>query len=117
MPKVDYVPAAPMALTIEQTALELQVSENNAYALVRSREVPSLRITEGTIRVPRALLELYLIARALEETYGDGAGGYNIPPLLGRLVAGIIGDDIGAEEMAAAPRRRGPVGARRRNTA
>lgn len=117
MPKLDYRPEAPMALTVAQTADEMQIGLNRAYELVEAKVIPSFRISDGNIRVPRDLLRAWCIARALEETYGDGAGGYRIPPILARLLAGTIADDEALTEQAPVPRRRGAVGLRKGRTA
>lgn len=117
MPKLDYCPEIPMALTIDQVAAEVQIGVNRCYELVDAKVIPAFRISEGNIRVPRDLLQVWCAARALEETYGDGAGGYNIPPLLQRLLVGTLADDAATTHAVTGPRRRGPVGARRRSTA
>jgi len=106
VPKLDYRPEAPMALTVAQTAEEMQIGLNRAYELVEAKVIPSFRISDGNIRVPRDLLRAWCIARALEETYGDGAGGYRIPPILARFLAGTIADDEAGSPPRAWGRRR-----------
>jgi excisionase family DNA binding protein len=55
-------------LTLADTAEELSISARQAYALVRSGELPAIRVgSSGQWRVERAVLESY-IAAMYEET-------------------------------------------------
>jgi len=103
-----------MALTVDQAAAELQIGVNRCYELVEARVIPAFRISNGSIRIPWDLLRAWCIARALEETYGDGAGALNLLPHLAHMLSGTVVDDAGAEGAAAEPGRRGPTGIRRR---
>lgn len=103
-----------MALTVDQVAAELQIGLNRCYALVEAKVIPAFRVGDGSIRIPRDLLQAWCIARAMEETYGDGAGGLNLPPLLAHVLSGTLVDDAGAEGAAPESGRRGPAGVRRR---
>jgi excisionase family DNA binding protein len=91
VPKIDYQPDVPLGLTVDQVAAELQIAVSSAYKLIEAKVIPAMRPTPGAVRVPRPLLQQWMIDRAMEETYGDADPA----------------EDLG-------PRRRGPAGARRR---
>ncbi len=55
----------PLAVTVEQAASALSISTRHAYSLVRSGELPALRLGSRWI-VPKAALE-----RLLSEASGD----------------------------------------------
>lgn len=102
MPKMQYTPDVPMGLTVEQAAAELQISVTRAYELVASKVIPSLRPTPGVIRIPRRLLEQWLVDRAIEETYGQ-AQQQTVPPAVIRPQ----GTDLGGVAGKRGPRKRG----------
>lgn len=52
-------------LSVTELANVLHVSRTTAYALVRDREVPVIRL-RGTIRIPAAALETWLSDREQE---------------------------------------------------
>jgi excisionase family DNA binding protein len=52
-------------LTVTELAVLLRVSRRTAYVLVRTGEVPSVRVG-GSIRIPRAAL-VHQLGQALEE--------------------------------------------------
>jgi excisionase family DNA binding protein len=66
--KEDRVPDEPRFLTLADVAEVLNISASQAYALVRNKELPSIKIGgRGQYRVERAKLEDY-IARMYAET-------------------------------------------------
>ncbi len=46
-----------MALRVEEVAQLLGISRTKAYELVREGRIPSVKLDEATIRVPRRALE------------------------------------------------------------
>jgi excisionase family DNA binding protein len=46
-----------LLLTVAQAAEQMGVSESLAWVLVRQHKLPSVRISERAVRVPRAALE------------------------------------------------------------
>ena len=54
-------------LTLADTADELSISAKQAYALVRSGELPAIKLGGGQWRVERSVLESYIEAK-YEET-------------------------------------------------
>lgn len=51
-------------LTLADTAEILNISANQAYALVRSNELPAIKVgTHGQWRVERSVLESYIAAK------------------------------------------------------
>lgn len=64
----DEIEVAPRFYTLEQTARYLNVSKPQVYALVRSGELPAIKLGgRGVWRVDRRQLDVY-IERLLEET-------------------------------------------------
>lgn len=55
----DGIPAAPV-LTVAEVAACLSIGRNQAYALVASGQLRSIRVGRRTIRVPRAALVAFL---------------------------------------------------------
>ena len=49
----------PLTLTVDETAKVLRIGRNNAYNLVRSKKLRSIRIGRK-IRIPREALQEYL---------------------------------------------------------
>jgi excisionase family DNA binding protein len=62
----------PLTLTVEQTAKLLGIGRSTAYELVRTGDIPSLRLGRR-ILVPRRPLEIKLGIRAPQSGRPDGA--------------------------------------------
>lgn len=59
MMKISEREPLPLALSVEQLAVVLQVGRNTAYELVRSGRIRSVRVGHQ-IRVPRSALQDFL---------------------------------------------------------
>jgi excisionase family DNA binding protein len=68
--------AEPAAYTVEQARALLQVSRGSMYALIRTGQVPSIRLGRS-IRIPRHRLEQMLNGEA-DARQNNGGGG--LPP-------------------------------------
>ena len=85
---------APRFLSLTDVAETLSISASQTYALVRSGELPAIKIGgKGTWRVERTALEDYI-----QRCYADTRAFVETHPL-GRD-AGDAGDAVGADESA-----------------
>lgn len=92
----DTNPAGTLArfLTLADTAEVLNVSANQAYALVRSGELPAIKVGgRGQWRVERSVLESYIEAKYEESrrlSLWNQSDYGSIPELLGDRDAGRL---------------------------
>lgn len=78
-------------LTLADTAALLNISANQAYALVRSGELPAIKVgTHGQWRVERIVLESYIEAK-YEEARRMSLWNQSD---LGNLVDGVFGESV-----------------------
>lgn len=56
--------AEPLLLSVAQAAALLHIGKDKAYELIASGKLPSVRLGERSVRVPRALLEKWVEAAA-----------------------------------------------------
>jgi excisionase family DNA binding protein len=73
---------APDVLTVPEAAAILRIGRNQAYELVRSGELRSVRLGNRTIRVPRVALTEFLDVNVEPNENAPGLGGVllQIPP-------------------------------------
>jgi excisionase family DNA binding protein len=70
--------AIPLLLTVAETQKLLRLGRGKTYALIRSKEIPSVRLG-GAIRIPRDAL-LHVICQQQQEFPDTGAKLYSVPP-------------------------------------
>lgn len=67
-----YTPEIGRFLTIADVALEMKLSAKQAYALVRSGELPAIKVgAAGHWRIERSRFEAYIAARYEEQRRHD----------------------------------------------
>jgi excisionase family DNA binding protein len=67
-----YTPEIGRFLTIADVALEMKISANQAYALVRSGELPAIKVgAAGHWRIERSRFEAYIASRYEEQRRHD----------------------------------------------
>ena len=54
----------PFLLTVAQAAALLHIGKDKTYELIASGKLPSVRLGERSVRVPRALLERWIESTA-----------------------------------------------------
>jgi excisionase family DNA binding protein len=70
--------AIPLLLTVAEAQKLLRLGRGKTYALIRSKEIPSVRLG-GAIRIPRDAL-LHMFYQQEQDFPGTGAKLYSVPP-------------------------------------
>lgn len=68
----------PLLLTVAEVQKLLRLGRGKTYALIRSKEIPSVRLGSA-IRIPRDAL-LNMFSQQVQDFPGTGANVYSVPP-------------------------------------